>query len=377
MNEIKQGYKQTDIGVIPEDWKEGKIRNFCSMKSGNSITSERISERGEFPCYGGNGLRGYTNKFTHSGKYTLVGRQGALCGNVNYVNSKFFASEHAIVTTPFSNSDALFLAHAFERMNLNQYTESSAQPGLSVNKVLDLPFGCPPTLTEQIAIATALSDVDALIAALEKKITKKQQIKQGTMQQLLTGKKRLPGFSGVWLEKKLGEIFTILAGGDLQENFFSKEYSSECKYKVFSNSLIDNGLYGFTSNPRYPTNCVTITGRGMVGYAECRNEPFDAIVRLLVLIPSININCYLTSEIINHCINFQMESTGVPQLTVPKASNAEICYPETESEQTAIAQVLTDMDNEIEQLQADRNKYKQIKAGMMQQLLTGKIRING
>lgn len=388
MNEIKQGYKQTDIGVIPEDWKEGKIRNFCSMKSGNSITSERISERGEFPCYGGNGLRGYTNKFTHSGKYTLVGRQGALCGNVNYVNSKFFASEHAIVTTPFSNSDALFLAHAFERMNLNQYTESSAQPGLSVNKVLDLPFGCPPTLTEQIAIATALSDVDALIAALEKKITKKQQIKQGTMQQLLTGKKRLPGFSGDWVEKKLGDCFNKVVGGGTPSRSVAEYWNGNIPWATVKD---------FASfNPKFTQENITSLGlHNSASHLIPKETPITStrmgLGKIMIYSVDVAINQDMKALFISedyeknyiiHWFVFSQEKielmgTGstVKGIRLEQLNDIEIHLPHTKSEQTAIAQILTDMDNEISQLEADRDKYMQIKAGMMQQLLTGKIRL--
>lgn len=370
MEEIKQGYKQTDIGAIPEDWKEGKIRNFCSMKSGNSITSESISERGEFPCYGGNGLRGYTNKFTHSGKYTLVGRQGALCGNVNYVNSNFFASEHAIVTTPFSYSDALFLAYAFERMNLNQYTESSAQPGLSVNKVLELPFGCPPTLSEQTAIATALSDVDALIAALDKKITKKQQIKQGAMKQLLTAKTRLPGFKGEWVEKSIGEII---------------DYEQPTKYIVKSTEYIGNGIPVLTAGKTF---ILGFTDENENVYAETPVIIFDdfttatkyvdfhfkvksSAMKILKL-KNEDYDFRLIFEIMQ-LINFPL--SGHQRYWISEYRNILIKVPNTYEEQIAISQIITNMNDGISKLEADRNKYEQIKWGMMQQLLTGKIRL--
>ncbi len=186
--ELRAGYKQTEVGVIPEDWEAVKLTNICSMKSGEAITSENINEYSDYPCYGGNGLRGFTSRFTHNGIYALIGRQGALCGNVLSVDGTFFASEHAVVVTAFSQTDIRWLALMLGKMKLNQYSESSAQPGLSVSKILNLPLPIPPTKAEQAAIATALSDTDALISSLEKLIAKKRNIKQGAMQTLLQPK---------------------------------------------------------------------------------------------------------------------------------------------------------------------------------------------
>ena len=136
------------------------------MKSGVSITSDNIDGFSKYPCYGGNGLRGYTTRFTHEGSYALIGRQGALCGNVLGVKGQFFASEHAIVVTPSSGTEVKWLTYILGQMHLNKYSESSAQPGLSVAKILILITATPPTKTEQEAIASALSDVDALIESL-------------------------------------------------------------------------------------------------------------------------------------------------------------------------------------------------------------------
>ena len=145
-----------------------KLSDVVSMKSGESITAERITSEGKFPCFGGNGLRGYTTTFTHDGSYTLVGRQGALCGNVTFVSGRFYASEHAIVVTPKKETDIKFMSYVLYDMNLNQYSESSAQPGLSVKKLLELEYPIPQNKEEQTAIAEALSDIDGLISSLKK-----------------------------------------------------------------------------------------------------------------------------------------------------------------------------------------------------------------
>jgi type I restriction enzyme S subunit len=189
--EVKSAYKQTEVGVIPEDWEVGRLAAICSMKSGESITSANIDQFSKYPCYGGNGRRGFTTRFTHDGRYSLIGRQGALCGNVLGIEGKSFASEHAIVVTASAQTDSGWLTFVLHEMRLNQYSESSAQPGLSVSKLLTLDVAHPATKAEQTAIATILSDMDAEIAALEGKLVKARQLKQGMMQELLTGKTRL------------------------------------------------------------------------------------------------------------------------------------------------------------------------------------------
>ncbi len=173
-------------------WVESKLTVLCGMKSGEGITSVSIDAASDFPCYGGNGLRGYTRTFTHEGDFVLVGRVGALCGNVLRVSGRFFASEHAIVVTPTKAADPDFLSLILARMNLNRLSESSAQPVLTVSKLLKLEVRHPTTAEEQSAIATALNDMDAEIAALNARLEKTRALKQAMMQALLTGHVRLP-----------------------------------------------------------------------------------------------------------------------------------------------------------------------------------------
>ncbi len=173
------------------EWEVRSLAAICSMKSGEGITSANIDQFSKYPCYGGNGLRGFASKFTHVGKYALIGRQGALCGNVFGVEGQFFASEHAIVVTASADTDIRWLTYVLGRMNLNQYSESSAQPGLSVSKILKLDLATPPTKAEQTAIAEVLTDMDAELAVWEQRREKIRALKQGMMQELLTGRTRL------------------------------------------------------------------------------------------------------------------------------------------------------------------------------------------
>lgn len=195
-HQIKQGVTkelltgQRRLPGFSKSWSIVQLSNICQMKSGEPITSERIDEHSQYPCYGGNGIRGFTDRFTHSGSHVLVGRQGALCGNVAFVGGKFFASEHAVVVTSSVGSDICWLGYVLTSLELNQYSESSAQPGLAVSRLLTLEVLAPDAL-EQAAIATILSDMDTEITALEARLTKARQLKQGMAQALLTGRIRL------------------------------------------------------------------------------------------------------------------------------------------------------------------------------------------
>lgn len=171
---------------------------------------------------------------------------------------------------------------------------------------------------------------------------------------------------------KIKDVFDLSAGGDVDRNHFSTYKTSEHRYPIFSNSLENHGLYGYTSNPRYCANSVTITGRGSVGHAEYRQEAFDAIIRLLVLEPKDNrVYPRFVADFINNCVGFPLESTGVPQLTAPQIMNIELELPQY-GEQKEIADLLTDVNSLIAMLEKQLAKKKAIKRGAMQELLTGK-----
>ena len=173
------------------------------------------------------------------------------------------------------------------------------------------------------------------------------------------------------------DIFDLSAGGDVDKEHFSVYKTSECCYPIYSNSLENHGLYGYTSNPKYKADSVTITGRGSVGHAEYRVDKFDAIIRLLVLEPKDNKVCaQFVADYINNCVDFPLESTGVPQLTAPQIMNIELELPQYD-EQKDIATLLSDVNNLIDTLDRRIQKKKAIKQGAMQELLTGKKRLPG
>lgn len=179
-----------------------------------------------------------------------------------------------------------------------------------------------------------------------------------------------------WRVKTLSECFYISAGRDLQKEYFSKTSTNTHCYPIFSNSLDNKGLYGYTSHPRYKAGSITITGRGMLGVAEYRKIDFDAIVRLLVLFPKLNIIGQLITEYINFKKPFYFECTGVPQLTAPQIANIQIPIPPLE-EQKKIAEILSTWDEAIEKQSKLIEKLELRKRGVMQRLLTGRTRLSG
>ena len=152
------------LGEVPEHWSVQRLKTVCQMKSGEGITAMSIESEGEYPVYGGNGLRGYTSDFTHDGEHVLIGRQGALCGNVHVVEGRFWASEHAVVATPHPKYMVGWLGPVLEAMNLNQYSISAAQPGLAVERILNL-WIVVPTQEEQSTVAEQIGEQATEIAS--------------------------------------------------------------------------------------------------------------------------------------------------------------------------------------------------------------------
>ena len=151
------------LGDVPVYWEVRRLKTICSMKSGEGITAESIESVDEYPVYGGNGLRGYTSEYTHDGSYVLIGRQGALCGNIHIARGRFWASEHAIVASLFPDHVLEWFGATLHFMNLNQYSIAAAQPGLAIERVLNLNLAVPP-LPEQAAIAEYLDNATTNIA---------------------------------------------------------------------------------------------------------------------------------------------------------------------------------------------------------------------
>lgn len=368
INNIPYGYKATALGAIPQEWEVKRLGDICTyFKSGEGITSKDISANGQYPVYGGNGLRGYTDKkYTHDGAYILIGRQGALCGNINYVTGKCYISEHAIAVQ--AKGDLLWLRYKLDFWNLNRYSESSAQPGLSVEKLVRYKLAVPP-LGEQRKIAEVLGVWDLAIAKQEQLVERLTERKRGLMQRLLTAKLRLPGFSAPWKKVKLREICNITTG------------------KLDANAMESNGIYPFFTCAKeiyrinkyaFDTEALLISGNGeYVGYIHYCKGKFNAYQRTYVL-DNFKANIFYVKYALQYHLPKRILQTksnsNTPYIVIGTLQDMIISEPSIK-EQTAIAEVLTAADREIELAQAKLELYRRQKRGLMQQLLTGKKRV--
>ncbi len=169
------------------EWEPKTLIDACRMQAGKFVAAAdiKVQNAGElFPCYGGNGLRGFTTTHTHDGVYPLIGRQGALCGNVKLASSRFHATEHAVVATPNQGVEVVWLYYLLDLLNLNRFATGQAQPGLSVDVLEKVPVTIPKDDSEQQRIASCLSSLDALITLETQKLEALKTHKKGLMQQL-------------------------------------------------------------------------------------------------------------------------------------------------------------------------------------------------
>lgn len=234
------------------EWHSFLINEICSeFKSGKNIKADSISENGEYPVFGGNGLRGYTASYNHEGLYVLIGRQGALCGNVRSVNGKTYITEHAIAAAGNEKSNTSFLHYLFLKMNLGQYSDQSAQPGLAVNKLLKLEVSLP-TISEQKKIAKLLSLLDERITTQNKIIDKLQSLIKGIAQKIV--RNNMPNI-------RLTECLECKSS-TLQES----EVCEQGTYPVYG----ANGIVGYLDNYNTEGEAVYIikdgSGVGTVSY---------------------------------------------------------------------------------------------------------------
>ena len=213
------------IGKIPKDWSYSKVKYHCSMKSGDNITSLNIEETSHYPVYGGNGQRGYFSQYNVDGDKILIGRQGALAGNVHYVSGKFWATDHAIVTTPFKDINILYFFYLLKGYELNRYAQdTAAQPGLAVSKIMNLAIYLP-SVCEQQQIAdyldTKCSEIDATAEDIQKEISLLEDYKKSVITEAVTkglnpdaemkdsGIEWIGDIPKDWVTIRIGNIFSL------------------------------------------------------------------------------------------------------------------------------------------------------------------------
>lgn len=398
-NNIPQGYKATALGIIPQEWEVKRLGEICTyFKSGEGITSKDISENGQYPVYGGNGLRGYTDKkYTHDGAYILIGRQGALCGNINYVTGKCYISEHAIAVQ--TKGDLSWLRYKLDFWNLNRYSESSAQPGLSVEKLVRYKLTVPP-LAEQRKIAEVLGVWDEAIEKQARLIEKLALRKRALMQRLLSAKLRLPGFSEPWEKVKLGDIGHFLSSNTLSRDCLNEQIGN-IKNIHYGDILIKLPTIvdaSFIHIP-YVNDDVIVKSdylkNGDIIFADTAEDYTVGKAIEIINIQAIPVTSGLhtipfrpkSGIFVNRFLGYYVNSTDyrrqlqplIQGIKVYSISKTALCKTTlkipTLSEQTAIAEVLTAADREIELAKEKLERLRRQKRGLMQQLLTGKRRI--
>lgn len=426
--------KQTEIGMIPDDWEVRKFKSLTTRITvgiANSAT-HAYSDKGIIMFRNQNIKANYLDSYDliyikeeFANKYSnkqikendlLIARTG-YPGTTCVVPKKYSGAQTftTLIASPKCGLDSNYCAYFFNS-NIGKRLFAAAQIGgaqknVNANTLSNICISLPPTLSEQQKIAKALSDVDNVISTLEKLITKKKNLKQGTMQQLLTGKKRLPGFGPAVVEPvgttkfkqtEIGEIpedWEVKELGEVAKNFTGLTFSPDdvCDYGtlVLRSSNIQNDMLSFNDNVYVNMNiperaiahkgdiliCVRNGSKRLIGKSalitdsadKCAFGAFMTVLRTELLNQQFLFYVW-QSDLIQKQIEESMGAT-INQITNKDIRHYLIAYPKSNTEQTAIANVLSSMDKEIEALNTKLEKYRNLKTGMMQQLLTGKIRL--
>ncbi len=397
MSEVRPGYKQTEVGVIPEDWEVKPLGDISCVTMGQSPLGTTYNKNGKgVPLI--NGPTEFTDRYPIKCQWTwqptklcdigdiLLCVRGSSTGRINISNDTYcigrgIAAIRAASDTNYLNSQ---VHSGIER--LLALTTGSTFPNIDGKSLRSIPIPIPPTLAEQTAIAEVLSDTDALIQRLDQLIAKKRNIKQGAMQELLTGKKRLPGFAGEWEKKKVSEVGEIITGstpptsnktywnGDIP--WITPTDISAIRDIWCSERQITQ--YGLKVLRQLPANTLLVTCIASIGKNSILRKTGACNQQINAVIPDDKHNVdYLYYLIENNKFHLLSRAGITATNIVSKREFMEIVFvfPPTLAEQTAIAAVLSDMDAEIAALEQKRDKYKAIKRGMMQELLNGKTRL--
>ena len=383
---IPQGYKQTELGIIPEDWEVVLLGSGLRFQTGYPFQSSYFNGDGmgvrlirNRDLKSDDSITHYSgaiyNEFIVNNYDILIGMDGDFMPcvwdkGVALLNQRV---GRLVVKNDWSPR---FLYYALQEplKQKEQGTGATTVKHLSHSDIERILMSIPPS-KEQRAIAEALSDVDGLIAALDKKIAKKRLLKQGAMQQLLTGKKRLPDFTDVWVEKKVKDVFRVTRGYVLATNKVMEQPDGYHKYPVFSSQTQNNGVMGYYSNYLFENAITWTTDGANAGEVNYRQGKFYCTNVCGVLMSDDGYANECIASIINMVAKSHVSYIGNPKLMNNVMADIEICIPPSIKEQQAIATILSDMDKEIADLEAQRDKYRLLKSGMMQKLLTGQIRL--
>ncbi len=408
---VPPGYKRTEVGIIPRDWGFAELKDrarvidslhqtpsfiedgyamvrVTDIKTGNLCLSGalRVSE---------SIFAEFTNNYSPKRGDIVLSRVGSY-GISSFVDTDepFCMGQNTVVIE--SKLPARFLYYVLNSQSIKRQIEDesygSGYKSLSLKNIKELLIPLPPTDTEQRAIADALSDVDALLAKLDQLIAKKRDLKQAAMQQLLTGQTRLPRFSGMWLMVKAGDIGRFRGGSGFPTKFqggTSGEYplfkvsdmnneGNEIVMKT-ANNYISEGLRKQLGATAFPAESIVFAKVGAAVFLErkkilIRPSCLDNNMAAFVMDSSRAYFRFIYYALLNIKLGDLVSTTALPSLSGSVLSSIDLPLPSI-PEQTAIATILSDMDAEIVALEARRDKTKNLKQGMMQELLTGRIRL--
>jgi type I restriction enzyme, S subunit len=400
--EVKSGYKQTEVGVIPEEWECPRIRDAAAKSSnatvGGPFGSDLVSA--DYVESGVPVIRGQNMSFSFvAGDFVFVSEKKArsLSANLAHPKDLVFTQRGTlgqVAIVPDGSFESYLISQSQMKVSLDRsrhdphfihqyFTSAAGQkqivtsaiqtgvPHTNLGILRAYRFPSPP-IPEQRAIATALCDVDGLLGGLDRLIAKKRDLKQAAMQQLLTGQTRLPGFHGEWEVKRLGEIAHIKTGSRNNENKVE-----DGQYPFFVRSEVVERINSYS----HDCEAILVPGEGRIGdifhYINGRFDVHQRVYAITKFVPGISgrfIHFYLAKNFGAWAMQNTVKAT-VDSLRLPTFQTFEMHLPPTEAEQIAIATVLSEMDGELAVLEQRREKTRALKQAMMQELLTGRTRL--
>lgn len=386
---LSKRMKQTEIGLLPEDWEVKKISQISQIRTGGKNTQDKI-ENGPYPFIVRSQTVERINSYSFDGVAVLTAGDGVGVGKVfHYLNGKFDYHQRVYSISHFEKDISGFYFFKYFQNNfynrIMQMTAKSSVDSVRMETIADMQIPLPP-LSEQKAIAEALSDADAWIESLEKLIAKKHLIKQGAMQELLTPNPSTG--SGDWEMKKLGDLAEVRDGTHQTPTYVENGipfYSVESVTKNdFKNTkfITEEAHKLLTKTFRIEKGDILMTRIGSIG--DCKLVDWEVNASFYVSLALIKVRQGFSASYLCHYSkteNFRKEAdVNSLQSAIPKKinlgpiSNIKIEFPSL-TEQTRIATILSDMDAELEAMESQLTKARQVKQGMMQELLTGRVRL--
>jgi type I restriction enzyme, S subunit len=372
--------------MVSASWKNEPLGSVATLQRGFDLPS-RLRRPGAVPIVTSSGIEDRHCEAKVKGPGVVTGRYGTI-GEVFFVPDDFWPLNTTLYVRDFHGNDPLFISYLLRTIDFHTHSGKSGVPGVNRNDLHEIAVPFPPTKTEQEAIAGALSDADALIESLEQLVAKKRQLKQGAMQELLTGKKRLPGFSREWDEKRLGEVAEMGSGGtpsstnpafyDGDIPWVSIADMTKCGKFISTTdrNLSTSGLNNSAAQ-MFPAGTVLYAMYASLGECSIARVPLCSSQAIL----GIRAKPILDNEFLYYfliLIRPEVKTLGQQgtqaNLNKGMVQGFQLRLPHR-PEQSAIATVFSDMDAEIAALKAKLAKARDLKQGMMQELLTGRIRL--